>query len=139
MRLKIKRIQYICKLNPPNNEKKIYLIGLIIAFFSLNVFSQSTPIKANADQLKKTAQIWGFLKYYHPSVANGSYDWDQQLLKVIDQLDSSFSKLETETLFSQWINSLGTIPECPSCSKIQNWHYQITTLIFLGSSYLVAN
>lgn len=28
-------------------------------------------------------QLWGFLKYHHPAVAEGKYDWDMELIKLI--------------------------------------------------------
>ncbi len=49
----------------------------------------------NADQITKpypeekiksliaTCQLWGFLKYHHPYVAEGNYDWDKELINRI--------------------------------------------------------
>lgn len=35
------------------------------------------------DRLALICKIWGFLKYYHPSIAQGDYDWNYQLFRII--------------------------------------------------------
>lgn len=52
-------------------------------------FDNGTPINLGnlsyeeVDRLALICKIWGFLKYYHPSIAQGDYDWNYQLFRII--------------------------------------------------------
>jgi hypothetical protein len=35
------------------------------------------------ENLVKLGKIWGFLKYYHPSVTSGQYHWDYELFRIL--------------------------------------------------------
>ncbi|BAV07023.1 peptidase, S41 family [Filimonas lacunae] len=37
-------------------------------------------------QLAELAQVWGLLKYYHPTVASGRYNWDSVLVSSLQQV-----------------------------------------------------
>jgi hypothetical protein len=50
----------------------------IFLFFSLNFPAQ---ILSENQKLESLCRVWGFLKYYHPQVAKGNLNWDQQLFK----------------------------------------------------------
>lgn len=100
---------------------------ILIAYFASGAqgyknsssLNDSTTLKI--PQLKKTAQIWGFLKYYHPAVGNGNYNWDQELLNILNQLNNKFSDEETNEILYNWINSLGEVPKCLTCSETSDW------------------
>ena len=34
------------------------------------------------DDLELLCRIWGFLKYHHPAVAKGNYNWDNELFRI---------------------------------------------------------
>lgn len=58
------------------------------------------------NKLYLICKIWGFLKYYHPSVNQGHYDWDEELLNIINKtIDIEESECFQEALW-EWINSL---------------------------------
>src|SRR5690606_41000441 len=40
-------------------------------------------------------RIWGFLKYYHPNVSDGSLNWDEQLFERISTLDRKSTRLNS--------------------------------------------
>ncbi|NRF39687.1 S41 family peptidase [Pedobacter foliorum] len=80
-------------------------------------FSKSsgiTAFKTNPqiiNNLMLAGQFWGFLKYYHPSIAKGDYNWDAELFRFLPQvikapnnvelsnvLESHFDKLAKPTL-----------------------------------------
>ena len=52
-------------------------------------YSKSSGVNSlnlNSDKIEDLAllgKIWGFLKYYHPVVASGKYNWDFELFKII--------------------------------------------------------
>ena len=35
--------------------------------------------------LELLGKIWGFLKYHHPEVGKGKYDWDDELLQFLSE------------------------------------------------------
>ena len=67
--------------------------------------------------LQMLAYVWGFLKYYHPQVAAGKYNWDFELFKKIPQVKNAANNQQLSQLLHQWIDSLGEIPPCKNCSS----------------------
>lgn len=86
----------------------------ILLFFSFHFSAQAL---SETQKLASLCRIWGFLKYYHPDVAKGDFEWDQELLKKIDELDNIRDKDHLNELYFNWINNLGKVDECKNCSK----------------------
>lgn len=78
------------------------------------VLKTTTVQKQN---LKILCKVWGVLKYFHPTVANGKYNWDMELFKMIPKVKSAKNKIEVNNLFVKWIDGLGEVPKCDSCNK----------------------
>jgi carboxyl-terminal processing protease len=79
------------------------------------VFSQKN---FTVEKWATTAKVWGFLKYYHPNVASGKFDWDNELISRCKRLDEIKNKEELSQFYLEWIDSLGTLKECKKCSEI---------------------
>lgn len=43
-------------------------------------------------RLAGLAKVWGFLKYYHPNVARGYWDWDDVLIDTIESVKAAETK-----------------------------------------------
>lgn len=54
-------------------------------------------------------KIWGFLKYYHPAVASGKYDWDQELFRILPDYLELNNKEERNSFLLHWIKGLGKV------------------------------
>jgi len=95
--------------------KKALLIFIMLLALTkaLSAQNQITEI----EKLAVTAKIWGFLKYYHPEVAGGKYNWDEQLFKIMPNIKNSISKEQLSQVFMSWINDLGEIKDCNKCSQ----------------------
>ncbi|WP_309607603.1 S41 family peptidase [Flavobacterium sp.] len=82
-------------------------------FFLLFIISIQTgfcQVKiSETDKLSATCKVWGFLKYYHPKVANGEKNWDQQLFDVLPKIEQAKTKEEFSLILENWIDSLGEI------------------------------
>ncbi|MBS1495237.1 MAG: peptidase S41 [Bacteroidetes bacterium] len=63
------------------------------------------------ENLYQLGKIWGFLKYYHPKVTNGDYNWDYELFRVMPKVINAADNSERNKIFLEWINSLGPITE----------------------------
>lgn len=84
----------------------------IILFFCLQFSAQAL---SENQKLESLCKVWGFLKYYHPNVAKGQFNWDQQLFQKIDELENINDKDQLNELYSNWIESLGKIEDCKNC------------------------
>lgn len=69
--------------------------------------------------LTVTAQFWGFLKYHHPAVANGSYNWDAELFKLLPEVIGSKSDNELSNTLEIYLDKLPSIAMCKSCNNLK--------------------
>jgi hypothetical protein len=82
--------------------KKNILTTLILLFSFQLIFSQE---KLTENQkLTSLCKVWGFMKYYHPSVRAGEYDWDRELLCIMPSLVSLPSKEKRNEVLVKWID-----------------------------------
>ncbi len=82
--------------------------AVLLCLFCFNNYSHSQEV-SKVDKLYVTAKVWGFLKYYHPKVAAGKFDWDQQLFDILPKVQKVQNKKELSLLLKEWIISLGKI------------------------------
>jgi hypothetical protein len=61
------------------------------------------------ENLTVLCKVWGFIKYYHPAVAEGKYNWDFELFRVMPLIINSKSEDERNRILSNWIKGLGRI------------------------------
>jgi carboxyl-terminal processing protease len=87
--------------------KKSVLI-IMFLFLVSGIIAQNT--KTEIQKLETLCKVWGFLKYYHPEVAKGKYDWDSQLMEKIPLIKAANSKERINEIYLDWINSLGKVP-----------------------------
>ncbi len=106
------------KKTKSNAVKKIILIFiLIVSHFG---FSQEL---VKVENLSSLCKIWGFLKYYHPNVAKGDFNFDEQLLTILPKIEQAKNKEELSKLYLDWIKSLGTVKVCKTCNEFTNKKY----------------
>ena len=85
--------------------KKTILLLLLI--FSQFAFCQTKLTETQ--KLAATCKVWGFLKYYHPNVADGSKNWDEQLFLILPEIEKAQTKEEFSTVLENWIASQGEV------------------------------
>jgi hypothetical protein len=56
-------------------------------------------------------KVWGFLKYYHPKIAEGEYNWDYELFRITPKILNVNSGDERNRVLLEWVNSLGPVTE----------------------------
>jgi C-terminal processing protease CtpA/Prc len=109
------------------------LFVLLFTLIATGVFGQgtstATPItdsaktsvlrrplsKQEVDHLFVLGKLWGFLKYHHPAVAKGKFNWDKELTDIIPVVMASRNKQQRSDSLLAWINRLGDVPLCDSC------------------------
>ncbi|HRG41945.1 MAG TPA: S41 family peptidase [Saprospiraceae bacterium] len=67
--------------------------------------------KNQIGNLKTLGLIWGFLKYYHPNIAKGAYNWDYELFRILPKVLHSNNKSNLDSILVKWINGLGDFPQ----------------------------
>jgi hypothetical protein len=65
-----------------------------------------------AKNLYNLALVWGLLKYYHPHIASGKYNWDYELFRTAPKLLKE--NVNADNLLTDWIKSLGDFPKDPA-------------------------
>ncbi len=86
----------------PANEDTV--LGSIPRIASVNLNDHTVKLLSNLGML------WGFLKYYHPAIAKGDYDWDAELLKILPRCFAANSDKDFYTIVDHLVDTLGTIP-----------------------------
>jgi hypothetical protein len=95
----------------------------------LNVRPELTSSGVKVDSLLSKQQIenlfvlgktWGFLKYYHPDVAKGSYNFDSCLFSILPPVLKAQSKLKRDELLFNWINTLGDENKYPTPAPVND-------------------
>lgn len=98
----------------------IIFLGLLttfgyIYFQKQNEYKQISGIRYyNSEDISNLAvlcKVWGYLKYYHPSVVEGKYKWDDELVKMMPKVLKSKNKEDRNKILSEWVTSLGEIKQ----------------------------
>ena len=80
-----------------------------------SAISLSNLTTENIDNLDLLGRVWGFLKYHHPEIAKGNYNWDYELFRFLPKYLKTENIIERDQLLTDWIDSLGEISACAQC------------------------
>lgn len=75
-------------------------------FNQISKVSLESLNKIGNKKLQQLGIMWGFLKYYHPAISSGKYNWDEELFKIIPQLSNAPSE-QSDKILTNWIKSFG--------------------------------
>ncbi|WP_052444252.1 S41 family peptidase [Flammeovirga sp. OC4] len=95
---------------------KLLLKAIIVLFLNVLLFSCTEQKLDQTTKIESFSKVWGFLKYYHPEIAKGKKDWDQEYLSKIEVIKQIQTKDELNEFYSKWIKGLGEVPECITCN-----------------------
>ena len=80
--------------------------------FMENSGIQTLPTDKQAiNNLEVLGKVWGFLKYFHPQVTAGTYNWDFELFRILPRIAAAKDRRARNQLLSQWIDQYGEITE----------------------------
>lgn len=74
--------------------------------------------KNQIENLTLLGRIWGFLKYYHPEVGKGNFNWDYELFRILPDYQKAKSNTDRDKILSNWIDNLGTVKICKKCKPL---------------------
>jgi C-terminal processing protease CtpA/Prc len=76
------------------------------------------------DNLALLGKTWGFLKYHHPEVGKGKYDWDDELFQFLPEYMNVNNTRQRDKSLLRWIEKYGELTECTSCKETAADAYQ---------------
>ncbi|ATL45755.1 hypothetical protein COR50_00480 [Chitinophaga caeni] len=97
-----------------------YSFTLCSFFFIISIVTKAQTPLNNSEKLATFCKFWGFLKYYHPAVADGSKDWDNIFIKKYYGINDLQSKEALNEFYLSWLDELGEVPVCKKCSPPGN-------------------
>lgn len=62
---------------------------------------------SQSDNLQLLGKVWGFLKYHHPAVTEGKYNWDYELFRITPKILAAKTKEERNQVLYSWIKGMG--------------------------------
>lgn len=68
-----------------------------------------TTSPSKIQDLAILGKVWGFLKYHHPSVDEGTYNWDQELVDIFPSVLEAKTAVERNHLLERWVDGLGMV------------------------------
>ncbi len=67
----------------------------------------TTLTKEQIANLTLLGKVWGFIKYYHPAVADGNHNMDAELFRVTPALLKATSSLKRDDVLLNWLTTFG--------------------------------
>lgn len=95
------------------------------SFFEGSKVIINNPTPARIADLALLGKVWGFLKYYHPAVAAGRFNWDFELFRFLPKYLEANDNRGRDKLLEGWIESLGDLPYCRACKKKTEAGYRL--------------
>jgi|TARA_R100000501_G_C2627466_1_gene121397 C-terminal processing protease CtpA/Prc len=65
--------------------------------------------------LELLGRIWGFMKYYHPEIGKGNFNWDYELFRMLNQYTHTSNNKKRDMILLDWIAKYGRVEVCKSC------------------------
>ncbi|MEQ8905983.1 S41 family peptidase [Ekhidna sp.] len=102
--------------------RQFFLFAIVLSFLFSPVLANphnTDPDQSlsKVDRIYYTCKIWGFLKYYHPLVSKGSFDWDDKIASVLKNTANIQTYPEFSEFMSRWIYYMGQVPPCTTCRQ----------------------
>lgn len=69
------------------------------------------------NDLELLGKIWGFLKYHHPQIGKGNYNWDYELFRILPIYLKANDIQQRDKILLNWIKKIGNIPTCKTCKE----------------------
>jgi C-terminal processing protease CtpA/Prc len=96
-------------------EKKLSKAQLDKEFDNGSLIEISNLTSENTENLELLGRVWGFLKYHHPEIAEGNYNWDYELFRFLPKYIKAENTIERDKHLVDWIDSFGQVKECVKC------------------------
>lgn len=88
-------------------ERKIYNAEKDTIFNSGSNITQLSLDKTSIENMRVLGLVWGFVKYYHPNIAKGDFNWDYELFRILPKIAFVKNIADRDNVLKKWIESLG--------------------------------
>ena len=100
--------------NEISKEPKVVILEIAIPLTGKPGSKEDESLIINLELLGK---IWGFLKYHHPEVGKGKYDWDNELFLFLPEYLNVNNPEQRDEALLCWIEKYGEVSECTTCKE----------------------
>ncbi|MBD8490960.1 hypothetical protein IFO69_19560 [Echinicola sp. CAU 1574] len=88
-------------------NSKSYLMAVILTLcFIFDASSLTIESLSGTEKVKQFGLVWGLMKYHHPHVSKGKYDWDKVFVYKINELEDVKSQAELNIFLLDFVNSV---------------------------------
>lgn len=109
-----------------------------MTFFSYNFLTAQQTI-SETKKLISLGKVYGFLKYYHPNVATGKLDWDNEFIEILPEVLKATDKKSLSQVYINWIENLGKIENCKKCDSKEKYFDKNFDLSWTQDTTLFSN
>ncbi|GLB49118.1 S41 family peptidase [Neptunitalea lumnitzerae] len=114
-----------------------YTFSFIFLLLVLPLSSKTLSLNAISDSniltYKKAGLIWGFLKYNHPTISSGKYNWDDEFVRLFATLKGADNDTDAETVLLNFVNQFDN-KNIPDGEDVINSNYQWMSSYFTNSN-----
>lgn len=127
------------------NQGDYAITGIVKLAEIDNEFSKGSKVEVlipndeKISDLKILGMVWGFLKYYHPNIAAGNYDWDYELFRILPKIMNTKSTQDRDNILTDWIKSLGSYKTAQKINEINREIKMSPDLDWITNSNFTAN
>lgn len=89
--------------------------------------------------LELLGRLWGFLKYHHPAVGRGDYNWDYELFRILPNYLNPGENDQRDKVLLAWIDKYGEVPVCEICKETPSDAYLKPDLSWVENSQMDVN
>lgn len=97
-------------------------------------FPEMTP--QLVDNLDLLGRVWGFLKYHHPTISNGAYNWDYELFRMLPGYLQVADNKQRDAYLAKWILHYGKIPVNKNVIPVDTNAFLKPDLVWINSETL---
>lgn len=89
-------------------KSRIYFILFIICSVFINANSYAQENISIVKKYKEIGLVWGLLKYHHPEISRGKYNWDLEFVNLCDKIDGIKTQNEMNVFLLDFISKYST-------------------------------
>lgn len=101
----------ISRVKPKSNTGKLYKADTDREFDAGSAIPKIELSEQKTEDLHVLGLVWGFLKYYHPAVAAGEYNWDYELFRILPKIQQAANPAQRDAVLVEWIRGMGKFRE----------------------------
>ncbi|MCD0472673.1 S41 family peptidase [Flavobacterium sp. JAS] len=87
-------------------EKNIFILLILFLCFSTSICAHDSI--GSIEKYKQAGLVWGLLKYHHPEISSGKYNWDNSFIELCQKLEPITNQSEMNDLLLNFVKTYKT-------------------------------